>query len=90
MNVYILYEEYEGSNAKIVGIFDDEIKLKIAIEEFAEDILKDILAVDPEESGIYWEDMTEKERENLRQECRDMLKYSVLLNEYNVIQKEDN
>ena len=44
-----------------------------------EDILKDILAVDPEESGIYWEDMTERERENLRQECRDMLKYSVFL-----------
>lgn len=88
MNTYILYEEYEGSNAKIVGIFDDEVKLKNAIEELSEDILKDILAVEPEESGICWDDMTEREKENLRQECRDMLKYSVLLSEYNVVQKE--
>ena len=89
MNVYVLYEEYEGSNARIVGLFDDEIKLKIAIEELAEDILKDILAVDPEESGIHWEYMTEREKENLKQECRDMLKYSVLLSTYNIVQKEE-
>ena len=88
MNVYVLYEEYEGCNAKILGLFNDEIKLKSVIDELGEKTLNDILAVEPEESGIDWDYMTDKEKEALKQECKDMFKYA-LITEFNVIQEEE-
>ena len=74
---------------KIKSLLNDEEKLKSTIEELAEEALQDILDVDPRESGIEWEEMTEREKEDLKQECREMFKYEALIGEYNVIQKEE-
>ena len=87
--IWILYEEYEGCEANPLGLFNNEEKLKSTIEELAEEALQDILAVDPHDSGIDWDDMTKKEKEDLKQECREMFKYKALIGEYNIIQKED-
>lgn len=87
--IWILYEECEGCEAKPLGLFNDEEKLKSTIEELAEETLQEILDVDPRESGIKWEEMTEREKEDLKQECREMFKYEALIGEYNVIQKEE-
>lgn len=61
--MYIIYEKDYAFPNSICGLTDSLEKAEQVLEKIAQEALKDCLAVDPKDSGIYWDDWTEEERE---------------------------
>ena len=89
MKIYVLYEEYEGSPAKIKGVFTNTHSLFTAMDLLSSKALSETLEIDPAESGIDWVTMTPSERESLKQECRDMYKYETIDNFDTIINSKE-
>lgn len=66
--MYIVYEkDYVFSDA-ICGLADSLEKAEAMLEKIAQEALVVCLAADPEDSGIYWDDMTEAQQEKFYNE----------------------
>lgn len=67
--IYIVYDADLVSDDPIYGVFDSEEAKDEAIEYFTNKAVEYCLGEDPKESGL--NDLTEKELEKLRKECRE-------------------
>lgn len=63
--IYIVFDLDQASSVPVYGVFTSMDKALEACEKIAEDLVKECLAVDPEESGIE----TKEDIENVKQEC---------------------
>lgn len=57
----------------IYGITETEQQAKVAKAFLVEDIMAEILTVDPLESGIYWETWSEDQKRQLREETANTI-----------------
>lgn len=66
--VYVIYDEYDST---IHAVTSTREKAEAAIEKLAHKALEDILAVDPSDSGIYWDDWSKVRRKEFYElHCR--------------------
>lgn len=65
---YIIYEKNYACCDAIQGLADSLEKAETILEKIAQNALADCLAVDPEDSGIYWDNMTEEQQQEFYEE----------------------
>ena len=83
--MFVIYDK--ETPTIIYGIASTKEKAEMAKERIVESAMADMLAVDPMESGIWWDDWSEEHKAALWQETAEVI--GITEKETNVIQSSD-